>query len=65
VVERGEHLRFALEARHAVGVVGEDVRQNFQRHVATQLGVAGAIDFAHTACADLGQNLISSDAGAW
>ena len=40
-------MRFAGESGHAVGVLGEDVRQDFDGDVAIQLGVGGAVDGAH------------------
>ncbi len=49
MIERGERLRFALEARETLGVIGERRRQNLQGHVAAELRVAGAIDLAHPA----------------
>ena len=41
MVQRGEQLRFALEAREAVGIVREDVGQNLDRDVAIQLSYRG------------------------
>ena len=49
MIERGEHLRFALEARQALGVVRERVGQDLDRDVASELRVAGAIHLAHPA----------------
>ena len=49
IVERGEHLRFALEPGHALRVFGESLGQNFQRHLAPQLRITRAIHFAHPA----------------
>jgi hypothetical protein len=43
VIERRQHLRFANEARQAIGVAGEGIRQDFQRDVAIQLRIARAI----------------------
>ena len=44
MVERGQDLRFALEARQSLRIGGEDFRQDFERNVAIQLRVAGAVD---------------------
>lgn len=43
VIQRGQDLSFALEARHALGVAGEGIGQYFQRDFSLQLGVAGPI----------------------
>ena len=47
MVERRQHLRFALEPGQALRVVGEEVRENLDGDVAVQLGVACPIDLAH------------------
>jgi hypothetical protein len=47
VIEAGKHLRLAVEAREALRVAREGGRQNLERHVASQLRVARAIDLAH------------------
>ena len=39
MVERGQHLRFALEARQPLRVVGEQIRHHFERDIAIQLGI--------------------------
>ncbi len=49
MIERGEDLRFAMKAREPIRVAGERIRQDLQRDVATELGVAGAIHLAHSA----------------
>src|SRR5439155_7980072 len=51
VIQRRQRLRFALEPRHAFGVLGERLRQHLQRHVTGELGVAGARYLAHPASA--------------
>ena len=52
MIQRGEDLGFALEARQPIGVVRERFGQDLDRDVAIQLRVARAIDLAHPACAD-------------
>ena len=47
MVQRGEDLGFALEAGQAVGISGERLGQDFERHVAVELRVAGAVDLTH------------------
>jgi hypothetical protein len=49
MVERSKDLCFALEARHAVRIAGKNFRQDFQRYVAAERGVAGSIDLPHAA----------------
>ena len=47
MIERSERLRFAREAQESVCVLREKLRQHFDRDVAIELGVPGAIDLAH------------------
>ena len=49
MVERRQHLRFALESRQPVRVGGHRRRQYLDGDVTLQLAVAGAIDLAHAA----------------
>ena len=64
MVERGQQLRFTLEASQPVWIEREGVRQDFQRDVAAQRGVVGAIDFAHPARTDEHGDLVDADASA-
>ena len=48
MVERREQFRFPLEPRDSVRIVRDRLRQRLDRHVPPELGVAGAIDLAHT-----------------
>ena len=52
MIQRRQHARFALEAREALRIGREDVRQDFDRDVATELLIMGAIDLAHAANAE-------------
>ena len=52
MVQRRQHLGFALEARQALGIGGERRRQDLDRHLALEPRVGGAIDLAHTAGAE-------------
>ena len=54
VVERGEHLRLALEAGEPLGVRGEGLGQELERDVAAELRVGRAVDLAHAARAERG-----------
>jgi hypothetical protein len=60
VLERGQHLGFALKPRQAVGIRGEQIWQDLQRNVAIEPAVAGAIDLAHATRTDLGDNFIGA-----
>ena len=64
MVQRGEHLGFALATGQAVGVGGEGVGQDLERHVPVELGVARAVDLPHSAAADLGGDGIRAEGGA-
>jgi hypothetical protein len=52
VIQCGEELCFALEAREAVFVVGERRGQRLDCDFAAELHVRRSIDFAHAACPD-------------
>ena len=52
MIQRGERLRFAQEAREPLGVVRERLGQDLDRDVAVQLRIARSIDFAHAPTAD-------------
>jgi len=61
VTQRGERLRFLLEARHSVRIGREGGRQHLDRDVAPQSGIAGAIYLAHAAGANQTGDLIRSE----
>ena len=54
----------AFEAGQAIGIGGEGVRQDFERDIAIQLRVAGAVDLAHATGADLGGDVVGTEGGA-
>ena len=58
-------MRFALKSRDTVRIAGDVLRQNLQRDVSTALRVAGAIDLAQPALADLGGDVIRAETGSW
>ena len=58
MIERGQHLRFALEAREPFGIKGEAVGQDLERDVALERRVARAIHLAHAARTERGQDLV-------
>ena len=54
----GEDVRLSREARQPVGVGGEQLGEDLQRHVATELCIAGTIDLAHAARAERSGDLV-------
>ena len=61
MVERRKDLCFALEARQTVRILCEPVGQDFDRHLAPELRIAGAVDLAHPARAKGGQDLMRAE----
>ena len=64
MIQRREGLRFAREPREPFGVAREDIGQHLDRDVAIQLRIARAIDLAHAAGAQGGEDLIRAEAKA-
>ena len=64
MVQRGQDLGFALKAGEPFGIVGEKVGEDFDRHVAVELGVLRAIDLAHPAGPEGGENLVRAEMSA-
>src|SRR5207253_7200621 len=64
MIERGQHLRLALEACEAIGIERERVWDDLQRDVATELRIARAIHLAHAAGADGREDLVRTETGA-
>ena len=63
MVQRGEHLRLAPKTGDPLRIVGESLGQDFERDVATEVAVAGAIHLAHAACADGSADFVGADPG--
>ena len=64
VIEGCEHFRFPLESCEAIGIVGERLRQDLDRDVASQLRIAGPIHFAHAARAEGRDDFVRTYANA-
>jgi hypothetical protein len=64
MIECRQELRFPAEPCEAIGIVGDGGQQDFDRDVTIQLRIAGAIDLAHPARADLGGDFIRAESGA-
>ena len=62
VIQRGEHLSLAAEAREAIGIVGHGGEEDLDRHVAIQPPIATAVDFAHPARAEDAHDLVWAEA---
>ncbi len=64
MVERGEGLGLALEAREALGIARHVGGQHLERDVASELRVGRAIDLAHSAGADGGGDAVVGERAA-
>ena len=64
MIQRGEQLRFATEPRDTIGVLRKRVREDLERDVASQCGIAGPIHFAHSPGADRCQDFVRAEAHA-
>ena len=64
MIQRRQHSRFALEARQALWIVCELPGKNLDSYVATKLGVARLIHFAHAARAEQGDHLVGAHLAA-
>jgi hypothetical protein len=64
VIQRRQGSRLALEAHQAIRVAGKRFRQDLERHLAPEFGVAGAIHLAHAAFAQLGEDVVRAETGA-
>jgi hypothetical protein len=58
VIERGERFRLPLETCDAIRIGGEGLRQDLDRDVTVEFGVAGAVDLAHSTFADLRKDFV-------
>ena len=64
MIERGEDLCFTFEASEAIRIKGERVREDLERNIAIQLEIARAIDLAHPAGAEGGEDLVRTESRA-
>ena len=64
VIERCQHLRFALEARHTLGIGGQRFGQNLDGDIAMEPGIPGAIHLAHAARTKGGHDLVVRESSA-
>ena len=64
VGEGGDGTRFALEASEDLVIVREVVGEDLDGDVAAEAAVARAVDLAHSAGAEGGEDLVRTEAGA-
>ena len=64
MVQRRQHLRLALEARHAALIIGERGRKDLDSDIAVQPRISRAIHFAHPARTQRADDLIRAETGS-
>ena len=64
MIERGEDLRFALEARQAIRVSCQRRREDLDSDLTLQRRVRGPIDFPHPTHAEQRGDFVDAEAGA-
>jgi hypothetical protein len=64
MVQRGERASLALEAGQAILLACDGFRNDLDGNISTELQVTSAIDFAHPALADWGDNLVPTEPSA-
>ena len=64
VIQRRQHLCFALKSGEPFGIVCERFRQNFDGHVAPELGVVGLIHLAHAARTNVREDFVGAEFSA-
>jgi hypothetical protein len=60
MVEGDEDARLLLQAREALGLVREILRQRLERDLAAEIHVPGAVDLAHASGPEPGDDLVGS-----
>jgi hypothetical protein len=61
MVERSQHLSFALKASHAFGVASERFGEYFHCHIPLQPGIACAVYLAHPPFAEQGKDFVVTE----
>ena len=64
MVQRSKELRLALEAGQAIRINCKQLRQDLQRDVAIQFGIARAIHLTHAAGAEGSEHFVSVETNA-
>src|SRR5450432_544079 len=65
MVELRERLGLTTKTRQPLRILPHVGGQYFERHVASELGVGGAIYLAHAACPKRRKNLMLTESCAW
>ena len=60
MIQRGEHLGFTSEPGEPIGIMRKGFRQYFDCDASIELRVARAIDFAHSALANLCADFVTA-----
>ena len=63
MIQRGKRLRFTRESRQAVRIVRKRLRQDLDRHVAIQPGIARPVDLPHPPFADRRGDFVDTKPG--
>ena len=61
--ERRDRFRLALEAGQRVGIGGDGLREDLDRHVSVQLLIPRAVDLPHSTGAQRREDLVCTEAG--
>ena len=64
MIQCGEGLGLALEARKSLSVRRKRFRQHLNRDLPSEIGVCRAVNFPHAAHADLGGDFVGAETGA-
>ena len=65
MIERGEDLGFTLKTRHTLSITSERLGQDFDGYIASELRIAGTVDFTHSARTYRSSDLVRPDFGSW
>ena len=57
--------RMAQRTSQAFGVIGEQIREDFEGDIPAELGIVCAVHLAHAALADQGGHFVRAEARAW
>ena len=60
MVQRGKRLRLALESSQALNIRGDGRGQDFDRDLASEIGIGGAVDLTHPPGAQRTGHLVRS-----
>ena len=64
MVQRGKDSGFTLEPGQSFRIVSEEVREDFQGHIAPELGIVRTVHLPHAALANLGSDFVRAERGA-